>query len=129
MNKTLEINKEKTGYFKTQMKYMKKNGSIMFFILPAALLALVFGYLPMIGATWAFREEVSTVNWLYDTLTFTNGYTFKHIIGIFTDETIGPQIFEALGNTLTISCIKILLFFPMTIIFAIFLSEIKNSFL
>lgn len=131
MNQTLEIKnkKKKDGYFKTQFKNLRKNVSIIYFLLPAILLALFFGYLPMIGATWAFREEVSQVNWLYDTLTFTNGWTFDHIVGIFVDETTGPEIFGALGNTLIISCIKILIIFPMTIIFAIFLSEIKNSFI
>ena len=131
MNQTLEIKskKKKEGYFKTQMKNLRKNVSIIYFLLPAILLALLCGYLPMIGATWAFREKITQVNWLYQTLSFTNGWTMKHVIDIFTDVEIADKLFGALGNTLTISGIRIALIFPMTIIFAIFLSEIKNSFI
>ena len=129
MNQTLSVKKKKDGYFKTQIKYLKKNVSIIYFLLPAVLLALLCGYLPMIGATWAFREQISTTNWLYDTLTFTNGYTFKHIVGIFSDPEVSDKLFGALSNTLIISGIRIALIFPLTIIFAIFLSEIKNSFI
>lgn len=112
---------KKVGYFKRQMHHLKKNKTIIAFLIPAFLLSLLFGYVPMTGIIFAFKEKVTPNNWLYDTLT--SRFTFKHILSVFSD----PEVLTALKNTLIISFSKILIFFPLTIVLAILLSEIKNT--
>lgn len=112
---------KKMGYFKKQGKYFKKNKAIVTFLIPAIVLTLVFGYLPMFGILFAFKEKITPTNWLYDLLT--SPFTLQHFINVFKD----PEVLTALKNTLIISFSKILIFFPLTIILAILLSEIKNT--
>ena len=111
---------QKIGYFKQQIKNFKKNKSIILFLIPAILLTLLFGYVPMTGVIFAFKESINPGNWFYDVLT--QPFTGTHIAKFFSY--INAVI--ALKNTLIISGIKILIFFPLTIILAIFLSEIRR---
>ena len=115
------INKpQKIGYFKQQIKNFKKNKAIIFFIIPAMLLTFLFGYVPMTGVIFAFKQSINPGNWFYDVLT--QPFTGAHIGKFFSN----PLAVTALKNTLIISGIKILIFFPLTIILAIFLSEIRK---
>ena len=115
------INKpQKIGYFKQQIKNFKKNKAIIFFIIPAILLTFLFGYIPMTGVIFAFKQSINPGNWFYDVLT--QPFTGAHI-GKFFSHALAVT---ALKNTLIISGIKILIFFPLTIILAIFLSEIRK---
>lgn len=111
----------KEGYFKRQFRNFKKNKAIVMFLIPAMLLTLMFGYVPMTGIIFAFKEKITPTNWLYDTLT--SPFTFNHILNVFSDS----EVLTALKNTLIISFSKIIIFFPLTIILAILLSEIKKT--
>lgn len=121
MVKAVENKPKSMGYFKRQNRNFKKNWGIFLFLIPAITLTLVFGYVPMSGIIFAFKEKISPTNWLYDTLT--QPFTLNNFIQVFRDQ----QILTALGNTLIISVVKILVFFPLTIILAILLSEIKSA--
>ena len=114
-------NPKKIGYFRLQLRYLKKNKSIVFFLIPALLLTLTFGYLPMSGIVLAFKEKVSYTRWFQDVMT--QPFTIKHFTTIFQNS----EVIVALKNTLIISGAKLLIFFPLSIILAIFLSEIKRQ--
>lgn len=120
MTEVIEKQPKKIGYFKQQVKNFKKNRSIVFFIIPAILLTFLFGYVPMTGIIFGFKQSIDPGNWFYDVLT--QPFTTQHIVTFFVD----PRVLTALKNTLIISVIKILIFFPLTIILAILLSEIKR---
>lgn len=109
-----------TGYFKNEFKKLKKHKAIAAFILPAVIISFVLGYIPMLGVIFAFKEQVRASYWLYDTLT--SGWTLQNFINVFADE----AFLIALGNTLTISILKLIIIFPLTIIVAIMLAEIKK---
>ena len=113
MAQTVMVNPKKINYF-------KKHKGILLFLVPAILLTLLFGYVPMTGVIFAFKEKITPLNWLYDVLT--QPFTFKHMAMVFQD----AEVLTALKNTLIISVSKILIFFPLTIILAILLSEIKR---
>lgn len=117
----VQTNTKKMGYFAKQHKNFKKNKGIILFIIPALLLTLLFGYVPMSGIVFAFKENITLTNWLYQTLT--EPFTMSHIVNVFND----IEVLTALKNTLIISFAKILIFFPLCIILAILLSEIKNQ--
>ena len=116
----IENQPKKIGYFKQQAKNFKKNIGISPFVLPAIFLTLLFGYLPMLGIIFAFKKSIDPGNWFYDVLT--QPFTVEHMLKFFTD----ARVLVALKNTLIISGIKILIFFPLTILLAILLSEIKR---
>lgn len=120
MAQTVMVNPKKINYFKKQHKNFKKHKGILLFLVPAILLTLLFGYVPMTGVIFAFKEKITPLNWLYDVLT--QPFTFKHMAMVFQD----AEVLTALKNTLIISVSKILIFFPLTIILAILLSEIKR---
>lgn len=114
--------KRKTAGQKLRENF-KKNASIMWFMLPAIALVLFFGYLPMFGILFAFKVDLDPTNWLYDF--FKQGWTFDYLLMIFKND----DILLALGNTLMISVTRLIVCFPMSIIFAILLSEIKKPWL
>ena len=120
MAQTVMVNPKKINYLKKQHKNFKKHKGILLFLVPAILLTLLFGYVPMTGVIFAFKEKITPLNWLYDVLT--QPFTFKHMAMVFQD----AEVLTALKNTLIISVSKILIFFPLTIILAILLSEIKR---
>lgn len=117
----LASGQRKMGYFRRQMRNLKMNRSIIMFLIPAMLLTIMFGYVPMAGIIFAFKEKVTPTNWLYDTLT--SPFTLENFSNVFADE----EVLIALKNTLIISVTKILIFFPLTIILAVLLSEIKKT--
>lgn len=122
-------------YFKAEGKKFKKNKSIMWFVLPAIILSLVFAYLPMVGVLFSFKADMRPAYWMHDFFCsgcdnyycgqtgFDTGWTLAHYAAIFKDATF----IKAVGNTLQISGLKLIIIFPLTIIFAIMLSEIKSQ--
>ena len=111
----------KVGYFRRQFRNLRKNKGIVMFLIPAILLSLLFGYVPITGIIFAFKEKVTPTNWLYDTLT--SPFTLDNFVKVFSD----VEVLTALKNTLIISITKILIFFPLTIVLAVLLSEIKKT--
>jgi putative aldouronate transport system permease protein len=79
---------------------------------------VIFNYIPMYGIIIAFKDFriINTINnapWA----------GFKHFLEIFQDE----EFFSAMKNTLGISVLKLLIGFPIPIIFALLLNEIKHQ--
>ncbi len=122
-------------YFKEEMRRAKKHKSIIWFVIPAVIIALCLAYVPMIGILFSFKADIRPAYWMHDFfctgcgnsycggIGFDNGWTFSHYANIFTDEYFGKAVF----NTLQISFLKLVIIFPLTILFAIMLSEIKSQ--
>ena len=96
---------------------MWKNRYYYLLLLPALLFFLLFKYVPMAGVVLAFKD-----------------YSFQG--GIFGSEWVGfehfkrlfssASFYEILRNTLIIIIYKLIFCFPVAIIFALLLNEIKN---
>lgn len=108
-------------YFKLQTKNFWKNRTIVWFLIPALCFTIVLGYVPMLGVIFGFKEQINPSNWFYDVLT--QPFTFKWVAKIFSD----AEVLKAIGNTLIISGFKLVIIFPLNIVMAILLSEIKNQ--
>ena len=102
---------------------VKKHRSLIPFVIPAILFALVFCYLPMIGILIAFKdnpnfgrydafEAFARAEWTMD--------NFKMIVS-------DPEIMRYVTNTLIISVMKIVILFPMPVILAVLISEVRNQ--
>lgn len=115
---------EEPGYWRSQWKRVKKYRKILFFILPAALFTLIFSYVPMFGILFAFKGpefDLTKAPVLYN---LTHGsWTFANFGQIF----VNNSFWSAVGNTLLINVIRLLICFPLSIFIAVQLSELKNQ--
>ncbi len=112
-NKQASIKKKKLKASK-----LKKNSSLYLLLAPLLLFTLVFAYLPMPGILMAFMEYDIFKGMASPWVGFEN---FKEIVTM-------PSFFSAVGNTLKISFFNLVLVFPLPIVFALLLNELKNKF-
>lgn len=102
---------------------LKKYGGLFPFYIPAAVFAIVFAYIPMMGLIMAFKENPNLMGSSSAAagILEANWVGLEHFKQIFTQ----PDFLNALRNTLVISVLKIVIVFPLPIILAIFISEMK----
>lgn len=86
-------------------------------VIPGIIHILVFCYIPMYGVLMAFQEFQ-----LGDFPGLSHWVGFKHFMILFTD----PNFTTVMRNTIVISLLKILINFPVPIIFAVLLNEIAS---
>lgn len=100
------------------LKYISRNYDLYILILPALLYILIFHYWPMYGVQLAFKDYVAKLGimgspWvgLKHFERFFNSYYFKRL----------------LFNTLGISIYQLVVGFPIPIILALAINEVKNT--
>lgn len=97
-------------------KQYQKHRGLMLMFLPGFLLLLVFSYFPLYGILIAFKDfKISTGVWASPWV------GLKHFEMLFSDY----EFLLALKNTLVISVLKLVIGFPMPIILAILINEIR----
>lgn len=97
---------------------MKKNGLLYLLVLPVIAFYFVFNYMPMYGVLMSFQNYSPRLGILHsEWIGLANYKTF------FTS----PDCVRVIRNTLKISAYSILFGFPMPIIFALLLNELKNG--
>lgn len=101
---------------------MKKNGPLMPFLVPAMVFAIIFSYLPMIGILIAFKDNPNFGRYDVFEAFSRASWTLDNFRVLFSD----PEILRYVGNTLIISVLKIVILFPLPIILAVMISEVKN---
>ena len=99
-------------------KYFRRNWQLWVMLFPAMLYILIFCYVPMYGIQLAFRE--------YD---FSKGLTGGAFVGFkyFKQYFESPMFFSTLKNTFVISFASILVGFPIPIILAMVVNQIRNK--
>lgn len=90
---------------------------IYLMFLPVALFYLIFSYGPMYGAIIAFKDYSPAAG-----IWGSPWVGFKHFMKFFT----GPHFGRLMFNTLALSGLNLLIGFPIPIILALLLNEIKN---
>lgn len=87
---------------------------------------LIFNYAPMYGILVAFKKNYriteTLFSWKFLTSAWGSSYGFQHFIAFLKD----AEFFNILANTLGMSILKLAIGFPLPIIFALFLNEIRN---
>lgn len=94
---------------------LRQDGFLYVLLAPALAYFLVFHILPMAGMRIAFEDFR-----LFGKTTFVG---FKHFRTLFSSPSFGV----VLANTLIISTMKIILFFPLPIIFSLMVNEVRVS--
>lgn len=91
---------------------------LLLMVIPGIIWMLIFNYTPMYGVIIAFKDykitkPISEAEWV----------GLKHVIEFFQDS----RFWLILKNTLGISFLKLIIGFPLPILFAIMLNEIRNN--
>lgn len=118
MEATAKRKKEKPKMTKAKwIRYFKEYWPLYLFLAPVIIHTFVFAYMPMYGAQIAFRE-----------------YSVKR--GIWGSEWVGlahirrflalPDCWKLIRNTLLLNIYDLIWTFPVPIIFALLVNEIKN---
>ena len=108
-----------SGRMKQKIGYIRRNWQLyLLFLLPAVVITVIFKYIPMGGVLIAFED-------------------FNVIKGIFGSEWVGlsyfkrflssPDFMRYLMNTLKLSVYGLLWGFPVPIIFALLLNQIRST--
>lgn len=96
---------------------IKRNAVVYLIFLPTLLFYLIYRYFPMFGNIMAF-QDYSVAKGVFGS----DFVGFQHFIDFFNNY----KFFELLRNTLTISGLTLLIGFPLPIIFALLLNEVKR---
>lgn len=114
---TRQLDMNPVQRFFYSFKLYKKHSALAMMLLPVIVYFIIFKYVPMSGLALAFKD-------------------YQISKGIWSSPWVGLKYFEkalqsrtfirALGNTITISFLKILFGFPMPIILALMLNEMRN---
>lgn len=103
---------------KRKMNYIKKNYILYLLIAPAVILTLIFKYIPIYGATIAFKD-FSPIR----------GIVGSEWVGLkhFTSFLTSPNFMEILMNTIKLSSFELLIGFPIPVILALMLNQLRKS--
>ena len=101
------------------LKRMNKNKWLYVMILPGLLYFLIFKYVPMYGIIISFQDYKP-----FQGIRGSEWVGFKHFERLFTE----PDFLNILANTLVLFGLNILFFFPVPIILALMLNELRGSF-
>jgi ABC-type polysaccharide transport system, permease component len=100
------------------MKRIVKNRALYLMILPGFLFFVIFKYVPMGGLVIALQDYQP-----YQGILNSPWVGLKHFRKLFAD----PQFFMILRNTLVLFAMNLAFFFPVPIILALMLNEVRNQ--
>ena len=90
----------------------------LLFLTPAVILTILFHYRPMVGVIMAFqRFDISAGNYLASP--FVGFENFRLFLA-------NPRFYQALQNTLGLSLLMLFVVFPLPIVFALLLNEMRH---
>ncbi|MDQ0061442.1 ABC transporter permease [Paenibacillus harenae] len=98
---------------------MWKDRTLYLMIIPGLLFFVIFKYLPMGGIVIAFQDYKP-----YEGLMKSEWVGFEHFERLFSE----PDFLIILSNTLILFAMNLLFFFPIPIILALMLNEVRHSF-
>lgn len=108
---------QKPGLKKTMQKWWNQK-YLQFMVLPGILWMLIFNYIPMGGIVIAFKKfkitkPISEAPWV----------GFKYFIDFFEDTNFA----DIMVNTVGISLLKLFIGFPLPILFALLVNELRGN--
>lgn len=112
------------GDYLSVKKDLKRNWSLYILVLPVLVWYVIFCYLPLSGLLMAFQDFKFNIRY-----SFLGNLFRSEWVGFdqFTKMLTSPYFFRVLWNTLRISLASLIFGFPMPIIFAIMLNEVRQA--
>ncbi len=102
---------------------VEKHKHLIPFVIPAVLFALIFCYLPMAGIVIAFKDNPNFVRYDVFEALAKSEWTMENFEKIFSD----PEILRYIRNTLIISVMKIVILFPLPVVLAVMITELRHK--
>ncbi|HNZ50527.1 MAG TPA: ABC transporter permease subunit [Bacilli bacterium] len=104
------------------LKHFKQYGALYFFLIPGLILVAIFNYAPMAGIVIAFKNyDIFAGRTPVESIIKSEWVGFAHFKTLFSNS----DFTRAFRNTLIISTYKIVFLFPIPIILAIMITDIK----
>ncbi|MBQ7839609.1 MAG: sugar ABC transporter permease [Lachnospiraceae bacterium] len=104
--------------------YLKRNYDLYLLLIPALIFVLIFNLVPMYGILLAFKDyNMFAADSPFMSIMASPWAGLEHFKKIFSR----PEFLNAMRNTIIISVAKIVFVFPVPIIFAILLNEVKST--
>lgn len=119
MNNTVMVKKEqRVRKRKSMLKSVKRNWLLYVFLLPVLIYVALFCYWPMYGLQIAFQR-----------FRIADGFSGSQWVGLYWIEKFvnGPRFWTILKNTVSLSLYTIFASFPLPIILALILNNVKNA--
>ena len=113
-----EVNQIQRGKKDSFLTYFKQHKWLYIMLIPGALYFIIFRYIPMGGIVIAFKQYSP-----FRGIWASPWVGFKQFQLLFT----GTDFWLLLKNTLLLSLMNLIFYFPMPIIIALLLNEIKNQ--
>lgn len=105
------------------MRYFKKNYGLYLMLIPGAVYLILFKYLPLCGLMIAFKDyNIFAGNSLLMSIFESPWVGLDNFRRIFASS----DFFHVLKNTIIISFYKLIVTFPLPIILALMLNEVRN---
>jgi putative aldouronate transport system permease protein len=116
-NKKSYLNEDRKKKIKKFLNLVYEQRYIQLMVIPAVIWMIIFNYIPMYGIIIAFKDfnivrPISAAPWV----------GLEHFREFFRDD----RFWLVLKNTLGISVLKLVIGFPLPIIFALLLNELKS---
>ena len=111
------VRKNRGRFQSSLLRYLKKSWQRYVFLLPGAVLLILFCYVPMYGVVLAFKNYLAK-----DGIMGSEWVGLMNFRALFSYPYMGRMFF----NTIGISLYKFLVSFPVTILFALLLNEIGS---
>lgn len=103
--------------------YLKRNYDLYLMLIPTLIFVIIFDLAPMYGIMLAFKDyNMFAADTPFQSILASEWVGLEHFIKLFGRS----EFIAALKNTVIISASKIIFVFPIPILFAIFLSEVKS---
>ncbi|MBU5671426.1 ABC transporter permease [Paenibacillus brevis] len=113
----LRLGKEKRS--SELKKRLWRNKWLYVMLLPGVLYFIIFKYLPMYGLIISFQNYKP-----YQGIFGSEWVGFEHFRRLFTE----PEFFNILWNTIVLFALNIFIYFPIPIILALMLNELRGNF-
>lgn len=109
---------DRNRFRKSKLKSIFQNYELYLFLVPAVVYFIVFKYVPMYGVQIAFKKFIPTLG-----IWGSEWVGFEHFERFFNSY----FVWDLIKNTIGISVYSIVIGFPIPIIFALLLHEVKNK--
>lgn len=114
----IDRNSDLNIYFKKLFNDIKRDKYLYLLTLPGILFFIIFKYIPIGGVIMAFQNYSPVLGF-----TQSKWVGFENFHRLFT----GPDFLRMFRNTMAISSINLVLFFPLPIIISLMLNEMNNE--
>lgn len=110
---------------KKKLKYIRRNYDLYLLLIPALVLIVIFHLFPLWGLQMGFRDYKLTAggNGPWNAISASKWVGLDNLMDVIKKK----DFIRALTNTLEISVLKIVILFPLPVIFAVFLNECHSN--